>query len=236
MYYAELIQKFWSFNERAKAGSTAVAMYLYLLKLGNDAQRYDVAVSDVSLSKILGITKKTVKPTKEKLRNLGLIRYENKAGFPCNYQILLDYPLEVRGFENVSKPKIKNDIAVQKTETTKKSKPDDEPHKSIPEIAKQKEETPQNNTSKSSVKTVENPTFEEFMAFAKTLDGYENSLDSDIKEKYDLWAGNNWKNNLGRPITSWKSSLKSILPYLKSKPDEEISLESLPNIKRPLSK
>jgi hypothetical protein len=34
------------------------------------------------------------------------------------------------------------------------------------------------------------------MAYAHTLDAYEASMDSDIEEKYALWAGNGWRNNL----------------------------------------
>lgn len=42
MYYQELIQKLWDFNKKT-IGSTAIAMYLYLLKLGNDAESYTIS-------------------------------------------------------------------------------------------------------------------------------------------------------------------------------------------------
>ena len=72
------------------------------------------------------------------------------------------------------------------------------------------------------------------MVYAHTLDGYEGSMDLDIEEKYALWAGNGWRNNLGKPITNWKSSLKNILPYMKNKTDKGLfSVESIPNIKHP---
>ena len=64
----------------------------------------------------------------------------------------------------------------------------------------------------------------------------EVSIDPSIKEKYDSWTNNDWKNALNRPINNWKSSLKSTLPYMKNKTDTQtISLESIPNIKRPKS-
>ncbi|QDZ62250.1 hypothetical protein EVD20_04565 [Elizabethkingia bruuniana] len=72
------------------------------------------------------------------------------------------------------------------------------------------------------------------MAYAYTLSGYEESMESDIKEKYALWAGQEWCNNLGKPITNWKSSLKNLLPYIKNRTDnEQLSLESIPVIKPP---
>jgi hypothetical protein len=75
------------------------------------------------------------------------------------------------------------------------------------------------------------------MTYAKTLDNYETILDSSIKEKYDSWTKNNWENNSGRPITNWKSSLKSALPYMKNDTNNQISsLDLIPNIKRPISK
>lgn len=239
MYYQELIQKFWDFNEKSKLGSTAIAMYLHLLKLGNDAENYTISVSDVVISKVLGITKKTVKPTKEKLRKFGLIQYENKPGFPCSYRLLLNYPLEISETEKVQNQS-ENSLTTEKELQiliTKNVKTPDFPTKNNTEIPKQNDEIPQKNSEESSLKSIENPSLEEFVHYAKTLDNYENSLDSKIKEKYDFWTKNDWKNNSGRPITNWKSSLKSALPYLKNTEiGETPTLESIPNIKRPVSK
>ena len=78
------------------------------------------------------------------------------------------------------------------------------------------------------------PELEEFTQFATTLEDYQPLLDSVIEEKYYSWLENDWKNSSGRPISNWKSSLKSILPYLKnSKKDDAVSVTSIPNIKRP---
>lgn len=52
------------------------------------------------------------------------------------------------------------------------------------------------------------PSWDEFIQYAKTLDSYKTEMDSDIKEKYHTWEKNNWLNNFGRPIKNWKSSLK----------------------------
>lgn len=35
-HYQELIQRFWDLNQKKHLGCNAIAMYLYLLKLGND--------------------------------------------------------------------------------------------------------------------------------------------------------------------------------------------------------
>jgi hypothetical protein len=95
VYYLELIQKFWSFNQKARLNTTAVAMYLYLLKLANDNGGYEFSITDSTVADALSLTRKTVKPTKEKLRALGLLQFENKRGHPCSYRLLLDYAIPV---------------------------------------------------------------------------------------------------------------------------------------------
>ncbi|WP_449400697.1 hypothetical protein [Chryseobacterium wanjuense] len=104
---------------------------------------------------------------------------------------------------------------------------------SPPETTEQKEKTSFDNREPEPFKiVVGNPSLEEFMEYAYTLSGYEASMESDIKEKYALWAGQDWCNNLGKPITNWKSSLKNLLPYIKNEADNgQLSLESIPVIK-----
>jgi replication initiation and membrane attachment protein DnaB len=94
MYYQELIERLWRFNENTRLGATAIAMYLYLLKLGEQNNSYVIKISDTVLSNILGIHRNTVKPFREKLKNFGLILYTTKNGFPCTYRILLNYSFE----------------------------------------------------------------------------------------------------------------------------------------------
>ena len=86
MYYLELIQRFWDFNKKAKVSPTEVLLYFYLLKIGYENERYDFKISDVELGKELGLTRKTIKSTKEKLKNLGLIQFQSKNGLPCHYR------------------------------------------------------------------------------------------------------------------------------------------------------
>lgn len=209
MYYLELIQRFWDFNHRIPIGSTGISMYLYLLKNGYDNDRYDFQISDVLISKELGLTRKTVKVTKEKLKNLGLIQFQTKNGIPCSYRLVLDYPL------NISEPKILKKKEFKTEQSSQKIK---KPSTPIPSV--------------SSIQNI--PSLEELIEFAKTLNNYEVELDSKIQSKYENWKNNGWKNSSDRPITNWKSTLKSTLPYLKNTPESEsLSLQSIPNIKRP---
>ena len=60
------------------------------------------------------------------------------------------------------------------------------------------------------------PSLDEFMRYAKSLESYESELDLNISEKYENWKNNGWKNTFNRPISNWKSTLKSTLPYLKN--------------------
>lgn len=234
MYYQELIQKFWESGPKAQLGTTAVAIYLYLLKLANDNNGYDVSVSDVAIGNTLGLTRKTVKSAREALRNSGLVRYESKNGYSCSYRIVPDYPLSIQKDNEDQKAKRKNNPRIPVIEKIE-NLPSVGLSISIPETSGQKEKASFDNDAPQPFKTVVgNPSLEEFMAYAYTLSGYEESMESDIKEKYALWAGQDWCNNLGKPITNWKSSLKNLLPYIKNRNDNgQLSLESIPVIKPP---
>ena len=102
MYYVELIDRFWKFNEREGAGHTVIAFYLYLLKMAKDHNDYQFRISDVELGKRLSLSRSTVKVTKEKLRDLGLIEFRTKNGAAGHYRLILDYPLEGREVIEVS--------------------------------------------------------------------------------------------------------------------------------------
>ncbi|WP_312304028.1 hypothetical protein [Chryseobacterium sp.] len=234
MYYHELIQKFWESGPKAQLGTTAVAIYLYLLKLANDNNGYDITVSDVAIGNTLGLTRKTVKSAREVLGKSGLVQYESKNGYSCSYRIVRDYPLEILSQEKRQKLKIKNNSQTATTEKIENLPPVCLSI-SIPETNEQKEKVSFDNGAPQPFKTVVgNPSLEEFMAYAYTLSGYEASMESDIKGKYALWASQDWRNNLGKPITNWKSSLKNLLPYIKNRTDnEQLSLESIPTIKPP---
>lgn len=233
MYYLELIEKFWIFNERARPGSTAIAMYLYLLKTakGNDA--YDFKVSDVVLSRELGLARPTVKATKEKLRDLGLIRFQTKNGVTGSYRLILSYPLETAVPAEIKSAKVEiissvrehnDDLNLEFLNVQGKSPSgniDQKSNASSPELADE---------------NIKIPELEEFLAYAQTLAAYQSELDELIKDKYYSWKDSGWKNNSDRLITNWKSSLKSTLPFLKNAvQDDKLSLQTIPDIKRPKS-
>jgi hypothetical protein len=87
-----------------------------------------------------------------------------------------------------------------------------------------------------SLKNNKIPSLDEFIEYAKSLEGYEPELELSVNEKYEVWKNNCWKNTSNRPISNWKSTLKSTLPYLKNTSGENsFSLQDIPNIKRPES-
>ncbi|WBX96506.1 hypothetical protein [Chryseobacterium gambrini] len=86
MYYLELIQRFWDFNKIVKISPTEIALYLYLLKIGYEKDRYDFKISDVELARELGLTRVTIKASKDKLKNRGLIQFQTSNGLPCYYR------------------------------------------------------------------------------------------------------------------------------------------------------
>jgi biotin operon repressor len=186
-------------------------MYLYLLKIGYENNRDDFQISDVAISQELGLTRKTVKSTKEKLKSLGLIQFQTKNGLPCNYRLIADYPLQISEPKNGIDNELEAEQPIQKTEDS-----------AIP------------NPSFSSTQNI--PSLEKFMEYAKTLENYEPQLDSEIQSKYENWKNNGWKNSTDRPITNWKSTLKSTLPYMKNTTEShQFSIQKIPNIKRPKS-
>lgn len=237
MYYLELIQRFWDFNHQNNVGSTAIAFYLYLLKEGFAKERYDFKLSDVKISQDLRLTRKTVKSIKEKLQLLGLIEFQTRNGIPCGYRLLLNYPLKL-DFAVVVKPleienfvdsdTIKVDINISEIGQNVGicNNPEDMQigeDLSFPSIQRQ-------------LQNLNIPNFDEFLHYAQTLELYESTLDSVIKEKYESWLDDGWTNHSKRPITNWKSSLKSVLPFLnEQQPLHDLSIKSVPSIKRPTS-
>jgi hypothetical protein len=240
MYYLELIQRFWDFNQKRSIGSPGISMYLYLLKIGFDNDRYDFKVSDVVLSKELGLTNKTIKSTKEKLRSFGLIQFETKNGFPGYYRLRLDYPLEISASEKIRKEKSEAEKLIQQLEefvipATKISAFEILPKTTDRDVeAKLPQTTPPATIQISNNLVI--PNFEEFMEYARTLENYEVELDSEIQAKYQSWVNNGWKNSSERLITNWRSSLKSALPFMKNSDKiEKLSIRSIPSIRRPKS-
>lgn len=241
MHYLELMRRFWDFNHKKSIGTTGISMYLYLLKIGSDNDSYDFQISDVVISIELGITRKTVKSTKEKLRNLGLIQYQTTSGLASKYRLIGDYPSQISSPEMV----IGKEDLIQKTLESGVSLLSDRPVQNFSENTNDQEIEshlslsiqslqPQSTTQKGNDENI--PSLEKFMTYVKTLKIYNPELDSEIQSKYANWKNNGWKNSSDRPITNWKSSLKSTLPFMKGQMEShQLSLQSIPDIKRPKS-
>ena len=247
MYYLELIQRFWDFNKTSKISPTEVLLYFYLLKMGYENDRYDFKISDVELGRELGLTRKTIKSTKEKLKNLGLIQFQSKNGLPCHYRLVLNYSFEIeyeKSIRNEESTIVEKDqnrevleifesilSAQNSVEAIKEIEINSDVKASSESSQKQKLELEQQNLKNSKI-----PSLDEFMEYAKSLEGYELELELSISEKYEVWINNDWKNTSNRPISNWKSTLKSTLPYLRNKSEENsLSLQDIPKIKRPES-
>ena len=234
MYYFELIQRFWNFNHENNMGSTAAAFYLYLLKEGFANESYDLKLSDVKIGRELRLTRKTVKSTKEKLQVLGLIEFQTRNGLPCNYRILVNYPLTpnvklgVTVLETVQY--IDSDAVKAEGSLFDCEQNVDIPMPKDPQIAKNLLVP----SLKQQLKNLDLPNFDEFLQFAQTLEMYDDTMNLILKEKYESWLDDGWTNHSKRPITNWKSSLKSVLPFLQDKNAlHDPSIQSVPRIKRP---
>lgn len=80
MNYIELIKKFWQCNNEYPAGCNATALYFYLLERCNSLGWKDTFKhSDRFISAQLGISINTVRSSKNKLKQLGLIDFKAPA-------------------------------------------------------------------------------------------------------------------------------------------------------------
>ncbi|WP_130915067.1 ribonuclease H family protein [Chryseobacterium aquaticum] len=206
-----MIQRFWMFNKMVKISPSEISLYFFLLKIAYENDHYTFEISDTKITNELGLNQKTVKSAREKLEKLGILEFKTTNGRPCYYRLFLSYSFNVEKKNNVKKE-------TERTEMYQKCK--------VPEILTQTEiPIPKNSDI---------PPWDEFINYARTLANYEVHLDLCVKEKYDSWIKNGWKNSSKRPIGNWKATLKNALPYMKNSQDKgSISIENIPNIKRP---
>lgn len=229
--YLDLIQRFWEYNEEKPLGSTPLLIYFYLLKLGYDQNSYSVSVSDIRVAKELGLTRKTVKVTKEKLQNSGVIKYVTKNGLACTYTIIPDYFYQTTESAITLQDTARgNDHLMHSVEQIEVKPTRSIVRKTGKFKQKTEEPTPVGLCNGNSVAI---PSLEEFFNYVRTLPFYEPSLDERVRLKYDNWIKNDWKNNFDRPISDWKSTIKNSLPYLKhSARKNSAPVQLIPNIKR----
>ena len=234
MYYLELIQKFWNFNQETKLDTTVITVYFYLLNFANDCGSYTVSISDRNLSKTLGLSRNTIMAARKKLQSLGIIHYHKGTGV-ATYRLRLDYdavaskPQAIRLdtlLLDVVVPQDKESIDSSSTSLT--SFVSDENQQKINES-----ELTDNSSPEPAFKSIGQPSLDTFLEYAQTLEDYEPSLHHKITEKYSSWEKNNWQSVSGRPITDWKSSLKSLMPFMKNTADKDLSLAAISRIKRP---
>ncbi|KFC20748.1 helix-turn-helix domain-containing protein [Chryseobacterium sp. FH1] len=233
MYYLELIERFWIFNHKTKPGSTAIAFYLYLLKTAKSSDTYVFKVSDAVLSRELRVTRQTVRKTKERLQELGLIQFQTRNGLSGTYRLILDYSL---GNSSPETTKVSKDSALPSSQKSDKDNKHSSTDVLIDGQAGNRDDEIKAYSPESVSDNIEIPQLPDFLNYAKTLAAYQPSLDVIIRNKYQTWKDNGWKNNSGRIITNWRSSLKSTLPFIKNTAhDNQLSLHTIPDIRRPKS-
>lgn len=224
MRYEKFAKDFWNTYDYQTLGSTSVAMYLYLIWQMEKLKRKNFSLSDSQISKDLGIRRNTVKVCRDKLRASGLLDYE----IPKGGSVCYDFKVKKSLINNEAKEEFKREKKV--------------PQKSLNVSSKINITKPKSFNRSSSDQIIEShtsdpqtqiPTFLEFLAFAKTVEFYESNLENLLKEKYIDWVANSWKNNLGKPITNWKLSLKNAVPFLKNNPAGSVFMKHVPKIEHP---
>ena len=234
MNYLDLLHKFWDYNQNEPLGITSIAIYLFLLENWDKNNANDFKVSDVTISDELGITRKTVKATKEKLRNCGLIYYETQNGLPSYYRIILDYTSLRKGEKPKKDVAERNQKPIETKEKSKPYSPEESPVEE-PKIVTPPSQEPVKPNVITDNKVI--PTLTEIIDYATTLPNYDPSLDTRIQDRYKSWVNNGWRTMQDKPIKEWKPLLKTTVNYFVNPPKNgTLTLDSIPNIKVPKPK
>lgn len=235
MYYLELIQKFWNFNQKAKLETTVITVYFYLLNLANDCGSYTVSISDRNFSRTLGMSRNSIMAARKKLQSLGIVDYNKDSVGVATYRVVLDYDLEISISETAQIDSLLSTVVIPTDE-----EPIASSSTSLTSLVSYENQEKINDnlgagdsSHEPAVKGTDQPSLDIFLEYAQTLEGYEPSLVHKITEKYNTWQKNDWESVSGRPITDWKSSLKSLMPFMKITADKDLSVISIPRIKRP---
>lgn len=60
------------------------------------------------------------------------------------------------------------------------------------------------------------PNYKDFLAYAKQQEIFKDSMEYQLKAKYNQWVENNWKDGYNKPIKNWKTKLQNVLVYFKN--------------------
>lgn len=218
MKYADALLKFWNINKQEKLGSSAAGFYAHLVYRWFDNKCEGFSISDAELRKELNISLNTIRIVRQKLEAFNLIQYEAKIGAAGSYNL---------SNENI----IKKRSAARKKNVLKSTKKSAE--KKIIKVEVNPVSKEEASIKDTDFISSDAPDYDEFLRFARTLKNYVPKADLGIKEQYDNWAENGWKNTYNnKPITDWQEVLTNNLPFLiEGKSNEEIRLPRIINPK-----
>jgi len=83
MSYIELINRFWVVHEGSQFSTTEIALYFYLLKLGNLCGWPDsIKRNNAKVQADLGVSYNTLSNARNRLKNAGIVDFRTKNGSP----------------------------------------------------------------------------------------------------------------------------------------------------------
>jgi len=221
--YNKIIQEFWKINLERNLSKSSCVFYLYIFYQCQLLNQNEVSLSFSDAQKLIGISKNTLTKIRNELKDNGIITTTTSGKTSTIYKLSNLSKIESINFDNVAEL---NNTNNQESFSPSNSK------KKFQEIGK---------NSKTQAKTISNiniPTFSEFLEYAKTLEGYNPTMDITLSGKYEQWVANDWKNAFGHPIKSWKGSLKSSWVHIITDYKKSINFskfDNLPNRKYPKS-
>jgi hypothetical protein len=84
------LKKFWQTNEKQALGSSATALYFFILYLWKKNNYKEVEISEYKLTSSLKLARQTIHIAKKQLAKAQLISYSTKVGFAAKFKILSD--------------------------------------------------------------------------------------------------------------------------------------------------
>lgn len=218
----ELYLKFFQLNKKRPIEPNLYVLYMCLLEkwIENEKSSFELSTNDIL--KEVAMSRATINRSKVLLKEMGLIEYSSDKGGTSKYTLCeIEETIELP----IATPKIPQVPKLEVPDIKQPLEDIEEKEIKIPELPKSEK------IKDKSVLSENIPSFEKIIEFAKTINIYDETMESHLRIKYESWVEAGWRNGFGGPITNWKSTVRNTIPHLKKNNSNHIII---PTIQRPL--